>query len=86
MILEDLAEQAAAGAGRPENIYRKYNVAAKNYDGINALMAQNIRRAGVNAARALNARFDPNAKNNSSTTKNNMNGGRRSTTRKNKRR
>ena len=75
-----LAEQGAAGAGRPENVYRKYNVAARNYNGV---LAQNIRRAGLRAARAVNARFDPNASN--TTTTKNGGGRRRNTTRKNKR-
>jgi len=60
MILEMIEESAAAGAGRPENVYRKYNVVAKNYNSSNAKMASNIRQAGVNAAKKLNASFTSN--------------------------
>ena len=80
MILNDLENQGAAGAGRPENVYHKYNTAAKNYDGMNAQMAQNIRAAGVIAARKLNANFVPKTKNNV-VTKTNQNGGRSRTRR-----
>ena len=80
MILNDLENQAAAGAGRPENVYHKYNTAAKNYDGMNGQMAQNIRAAGVIAARKLNANFVPKTKNNV-VTKTNQNGGRSRTRR-----
>ena len=77
MILEMIEESAAAGAGRPENVYRKYNVVAKNYNSSNAKMASNIRQAGVNAAKKLNASF---------TLNNSSNNASKNKTRKNKRR